>query len=406
MKVSICIYEDDFFKNFYPLTYSRPVFNLLSGAFTLAEKISNQYKSADINYLCRPIFELNEFENSNDYQSILFINGRLIAPNDLNEIIPLTGENEIFVNGDDIIAVRVNEDLLSKMDFDDPMFLSDLKIEKITEVNVTLAEYIWDLIKLNEQEIVKDFANLKTRIYTLDDYPENISLLNRDNILIGENSNIYPFTCIDAKNGPVIIGNNVTIYSNTYIQGPAYIGDNSVIKAGAKIYHNCSIGKVCKIGGEVENSIISDYSNKQHDGFLGHSYIGSWVNLGAGTNNSDLKNNYSKIKFEFNGELIETGMRFFGTLIGDHSKTAINTAINTATVIGFSCNLFGGNVFSKKIYPSFSWGDADKVSEYDLEKSKSVARTIMARRDRVFDMIDENVFNQIFLATQEDRKRN
>ncbi|MFA8343334.1 MAG: putative sugar nucleotidyl transferase [Rhodothermaceae bacterium] len=403
MKTSICIFEDDFYQNFYPLSFSRPTFDLLSGAFTLAEKISNYYSGTEITYLCRDIFEKNSFDNNAGYDSVLFLNGRIVADRNITKAIPLIGENEVFVQNGSLAGIRVNKELISKIDFNNPDFLASLGIEKVTEVEVTLAEYIWDLIELNGREITNDFAQMKNHIYTTDDYPENISLINRDNILIGNNCSISPFVCIDAKSGPVIIGNNVTIFPHSYIQGPAFIGDNSVIKAGSKIYHNSSIGSVCKVGGEIENSIIHSYSNKQHDGFLGHSYLGSWVNLGAGTTNSDLKNNYSDIKINLNNTEIETGLQFLGLLMGDHSKTAINTTINTGSAAGFSCNLFG-DVFSQKNYPSFSWGGGNLLSTYDLEKSKDVARQVMARRNKTFGRVEENIFNQVFQLTKADRK--
>jgi len=403
MKTSICIFEDSLFHNFYPLTFSKPVFDLLSGASTLAEKLSNYYSGNEITFLCRDIFEKNTFDNAAGYDSVLLINGRVIADRNITEIIPVKGDNEVFVKDNHLAAVRVNKNLIQKIDFSNPDFLAQLEIEKITNVKVSIAEYLWDLIELNEREITNDFALMKNHIYTIDDYPESVALINRDNILIGNNCCLSPFVCIDAKNGPVIIGNNVNVLPYSYIEGPAYIGDNSVIKTGTKIYHNTSIGQVCKVGGEIENSVIHSYSNKQHDGFLGHSYLGSWVNIGAGTTNSDLKNNYSDIKITLNNKLIDTGLRFLGVLMGDHSKTAINTTINTGSVAGFSCNLFG-DVFSAKNYPSFSWGGGNSVSVYNLEKSKKVAQQVMKRRNKIFDKIEENIFNQVFQLTKADRK--
>jgi len=163
-----------------------------------------------------------------------------------------------------------------------------------------------------------------------------------------------------------------------------------------------SVGKECKIGGEVEDSIVLPYSNKQHAGFIGHSYLGSWVNLGADTNCSDLKNNYSTIKVQLNGKAVDTETQFLGVMMGDHSKTAINTMFNTGTLVGFSCNVFGAG-FPDKYIPSFSWGGSDGLSTYTLDKSISTAKVVMSRRDEKFLPANENLFEKIFNLTSKER---
>jgi UDP-N-acetylglucosamine diphosphorylase/glucosamine-1-phosphate N-acetyltransferase len=202
----------------------------------------------------------------------------------------------------------------------------------------------------------------------------------------------------------VIIDNDVFIYPNSFIEGPCYIGASSKVKSGAAIYGNTSIGKVCKIGGEVEQSIFMDYSNKQHSGFIGHSYIGSWVNLGADTNNSDLKNNYSKIKIKFSAKEINTGVQFLGLMIGDHSKSAINTMFNTGTVVGYCCNIFSAG-FPDKFIPSFTWGGDDLSKVYDISKALETARIVTGRRKIDFSSVDEKLFNLIFEFTKPDREK-
>jgi UDP-N-acetylglucosamine diphosphorylase/glucosamine-1-phosphate N-acetyltransferase len=164
-----------------------------------------------------------------------------------------------------------------------------------------------------------------------------------------------------------------------------------------------SIGKVCKVGGEVEDMIMMDYSNKQHAGFIGHSYLGSWVNLGADTNCSDLKNNYSQVKIKLSSGEVDTGMQFLGVLVGDHTKTAINTMFNTGTVAGFSSNIFGAG-FPDKYIPSFSWGGSDAgFIEYDPEKSIKTAKIVTARRNVPFTASDEKLFKNIFEMTRKER---
>ncbi|HSW53769.1 MAG TPA: hypothetical protein VLH59_01650, partial [Ignavibacteriaceae bacterium] len=176
------------------------------------------------------------------------------------------------------------------------------------------------------------------------------------------------------------------------------------IKSCATIYPNVSIGKVCKVGGEVEDTIIHSYTNKQHSGFLGHSYLGSWINLGADTNNSDLQNNYGTIKVQVNGRHIDSGRQFVGLMMGDHSKTAINTMFNTGTVVGFSSNVYGAG-FPPKYIVSFGWGGSESMKEYKLVKAVETASAVFARREKTFSKEDEALFETIFNLTKEDRSK-
>lgn len=228
-------------------------------------------------------------------------------------------------------------------------------------------------------------------------------LLNQPNIFIGEGSAIKSGVVIDAEDGPVYIGKNVKIMPNSVIVGPCFIGDNSIIKIGAKIYQNTSIGDYCKAGGEIEGSIIHSYANKQHDGFLGHSYISPWCNLGADTNTSDLKNNYSNVKVNLNGNEIDTGLMFVGLIMGDHSKTSINTMLNSGTVCGVSSNIFGSG-FPQKNIPSFAWGGSESLVEYNFEKAIEVAKAVTKRRNIEFTSADEKLLKHVFEITSTQRK--
>ena len=271
-------------------------------------------------------------------------------------------------------------------------------------VNVKTYNYLWDLIRENGIEIVKDIGHLKKENLEFIDSKsfDGINVVNEKEIFIRKNVTIKPGVVIDATNGPVYIDENAFIFPNAVIEGPVYIGESAKIKAGAQIYENVSIGKLCKVGGEVEESIFLSYSNKQHAGFIGHSYLGSWVNLGADTNCSDLKNNYSSIKVQLNGKAVDTGSQFLGVLIGDHSKTAINTMFNTGTVVGFSCNIFGAG-FPDKYIPSFSWGGSESMSTYELNKSIATTKIVMNRRSEELLPENEKLFEYIFNLTSEER---
>jgi len=215
-----------------------------------------------------------------------------------------------------------------------------------------------------------------------------------------------PGVVIDAESGPVWIDDHAQIMPQAVLEGPLAVGANSIIKVGAKIYENTTIGPVCKVGGEVEESIFQSYSNKQHDGFLGHSYLGSWINLGADTNNSNLKNNYAEVQiWNYPQErLISTGRQFCGLIMGDHSKCGINTMFNTGTVIGVSANIFGSN-FPRNFIPSFSWGGASGFITYALDKASETADLVMNRKNEDYTDEDRKIMKHIFEITSKYRTK-
>jgi UDP-N-acetylglucosamine diphosphorylase/glucosamine-1-phosphate N-acetyltransferase len=272
------------------------------------------------------------------------------------------------------------------------------------EVEINCAGYLWDLVYSNGKEIQNDFKVYTKGKSSAKKKYTGVSFVNKKNIFIGKAVDIKPGVVLDASTGPIFIEKNVTIFPNAVIQGPFYIGESSKIKSCATIYPNVSIGKVCKVGGEVEDTIIHPYTNKQHSGFLGHSYLGSWINIGADTNNSDLQNNYGTIKVQVNGRHIDSEKQFVGLMMGDHSKTAINTMFNTGTVVGFSSNVFGTG-FPPKYILSFGWGGSESMKEYKLAKALETARAVFARRDKNFGKEDEEIFETIFNLTQEDRSK-
>jgi UDP-N-acetylglucosamine diphosphorylase/glucosamine-1-phosphate N-acetyltransferase len=279
-----------------------------------------------------------------------------------------------------------------------------LTVDRTEEVEVQLIEYPWDLVHQNGPQIDADWklsgyhGQIEGHIY------DGAILINRDEIFVGQGAKVKPGAILDAESGPVIIEPGATIFPNAAIEGPAFIGEKSLIKIGAKIYEGTSIGEVCKVGGEVEETIIHSYSNKQHDGFLGHSYLGMWVNLGADTNNSDLKNNYGNVKVYVDGEMVDSGSMFVGLTMGDHSKSGINTMFNTGTVVGVSCNVYGGG-FPPKFIPSFTWGGAEGLVEYRLDKALETARAVMSRRKIDLTSADEELMRGIFEATAKERAK-
>ncbi|MDD8017505.1 MAG: GlmU family protein [Bacteroidota bacterium] len=418
MTGQICIFEDINHSRLFPLVYFRPTFNLRCGILSLKEKVVFAYPKAEIALHCRtyladymrlrnPELPVNDIKG----KSCLFINGRAIVDADFAKKIPLLGDADVvYMNNDAVVAARVSGaklkslkgqllGIFSQSDFDGLMK---------EEVDVRMVHYPWDIIKYNSEQLKSDFEILKKDRHgkkpKTKKFP-GVYLLNEKNIFIDEGTVIKPGVVIDAEQGPVYIGKNVEVMPFSSIMGPGYIGDHSVVKVGAKIYHDCSIGPVCKVGGEIEATIIHSYSNKQHDGFLGHSYLGAWVNCGAGTVTSDLKNNYSPVKVYINGEPVDSGSQFVGVTIGDHSKTAINSTFNTGTVIGVSSNIFGTG-FPSKYVPSFSWGAAGETfTTYNIEKAIDVARKVMVRRKITLSGSEDKLFRKIFDLTSDERRK-
>ncbi len=413
---SICIFEGLYYTRLLPLVYFRPQYDLRCGILTLREKVEKHLPGIPISLHCRgylndtlkqqnPALEVNSISG----KSCLFINGRVIVDESFKDKIKLDGPDKLFVKGDAIVAAKVSGAKLDslKHQLSDLFTHSDFQDLVKEEVDVKIVNYPWDLIHANGEQIISDFNVLTKDIKgskILGKVYDGAYLINKENIFIGQGSKIKPGVVLDAEEGPIYIGKNVVVYPNATIEGPACVGDESRIKIGAKIYEDTSIGPVCKVGGEVEASIIHSFSNKQHDGFLGHSYLGMWVNLGADTNNSDLKNNYGSVKVVINGEQVDSGSMFVGLTMGDHSKSAINTMFNTGTVVGVSSNIYGGS-FPSKYIPSFSWGGSEALTSYDLERSIDVARRVMQRRKIEMTDVDEKLFRKIFDLTKEERRK-
>jgi UDP-N-acetylglucosamine diphosphorylase/glucosamine-1-phosphate N-acetyltransferase len=235
---------------------------------------------------------------------------------------------------------------------------------------------------------------------------EGSYLLGRESIHIGEGTRIKPCVVIDAEDGPVWIGRNVKILPHSYVEGPAFIGDGCLLQPGSVVHAGTTIGPRSKVGGEIEASIIQGFSNKQHDGFLGHSYVGSWVNIAADCINSDLKNTYGTIRVPVNGREVETGEMFVGMFVGDYSKAGINVSFPTGAVIGFSSSVFASR--SPKFVPSFAWLDGEAVTRYDEERGLAIAAKVMARRDRVMTPAEKSAFmavRQLALAIEHEPQR-
>lgn len=405
MKNNICLFEDEDYKNLLPLVYLRPVYELKCGIFSLKEKIKNYFGNQHYFFHSRKLLQNYIREKYNDElvnnlpnAKTIFINGRVLIDNNLFKKILKLKSNQAYVNNRNVVAAYLDEKSVQdlKSSTDDFYHFEELQLEKI-EIDTELIKYPWDIINNNADQIRKDFSFIDLKRKSKKRF-ENIAITNLKNIFMSKTAQVFPFVTFDSSEGPIIIDEGAKILSHTFIEGPAYIGRNSLVKAHTSIYHGTSIGEFCKVGGEIESSILHSFSNKQHEGFLGHSYLASWINLGAGTNNSDLKNNYSKVSLILNDERVNSGSQFLGAIIGDHTKTAINTKINTGSVFGIACNIFG-NDFPPKYLPSFSWGGSESISKYDFNKFIETATIVMSRRNVNLSLAEKELLKNIYELT-------
>jgi len=411
----ICVFEDEGYRKLLPLTFMRPTWGLRCGMTVLLEKILRNFRRVPFSLHCRDYLadtiksgSLTSAVNKlPDAETCLFLNGRILAKEGLAKKINFRGDDGVLLSGNDIVAARLSGKRLDfiKKAMEHPLSMADFEPLKLDvlfkQTEIPLITYPWDLIHKNKEQISSDFDELVNKAAIKGDVHSGAFIYEKDEVYIEAESEVMAGAVLDAREGPIYIGKEVEVYPHARIEGPCYIGDRTMI-LGGKIRSGCSIGPVCKVNGELEETIIQGYSNKQHDGFIGHSYICEWVNLGAGTNNSDLKNNYSNVKVFIEGADIDTGQTFVGAFIGDHSKTGIGTLINTGSVIGIACNIYGGSLHGKNI-PSFSWGGEGNLTEYDLEAAIKTARMVMGRRKIEMTAADETLLRKIFDQTKAER---
>lgn len=385
------IYDGDQWETLLPLTYTRPVADLRVGILTIREKWEKRlgFTSSTLtqDYLAGK-FPLVEAELN------LMINGSY-CPND--ELV------EICKNLDPMEAVYYQDELMAFVTQQDQQ--PNIEEYKRIDYQGDLTQIVrpWDIFSNNDKELKIDF-DLLTRGRNSQKISETNRVLKPDNIFIEEGAEVE-FSILNAKDAPIYIGKDALVMENCSIRGGLAMCEGSVLKMGAKIYGATTLGPHSKVGGEVSNSVFIGYSNKGHDGFLGNAVLGEWCNLGADTNNSNLKNNYAQVKaWSYVEErFVDTELQFCGLIMGDHSKTGINTMLNTGTVVGVSSNIFGAG-FPRNFIPSFAWGGASKTITYRVDKSVETAKLMMDRRHVEFTEEDLKIFEYISQADSKYRK--
>lgn len=390
-------FDDSASDNLLPLTFTRPVAELRIGITTIREKWESEL-SAKISFITKDYlsekFKLVEADDN------ILINGSIV-PNDMlvNTVCALEPDSLLFAE-DKIIAVRLGQDKLSTFSIDN---LDGLKKTELSKDDFISVENPWDLFAMNDKVLRYDFEKITAGRKSMP-ISETNRVIGAENIFIEEGAKVE-CAIINAETGPVYIGKDAEVMEGSIVRGPFALCDHSALKLGAKIYGATTIGPHSKIGGEVNNSVILGYSNKAHDGFLGNSVIGEWCNLGADSNNSNLKNNYAEVRL-WNypkQRFVHTGLQFCGLIMGDHSKCGINTMFNTGTVVGVSANIYGSG-FPRNYVPSFSWGGAHGFVDFSIKKAFEVAGKVMARRGIDFDETEQNVLTHIYNETTQHRK--
>lgn len=359
-----------------PFTHTRPIADIRCGIFTMRERWEH-YLKAKTGSICAP--HLAPVFPSLWTKDSVLINGSVFGNLELGTAIRQLKAGQKLMQGNTFIAAHMGDS--------EPINYNQIEAHTAEfsvlqyEHPIEALKHIWDIFSFNEKAIQQDFTSI-TAGRTSAPLPDYVTALGKEQIFVEQGANIAP-CIINATKGPVYIAANAEIMEGCMLRGPIALGPNSVLKMGAKIYGGTTIGEGCKVGGEVSNSVLFANSNKGHDGFLGNAVIGEWCNLGADTNCSNLKNNYDTVKVwdEEANALVSTGLQFCGLMMGDHSKTGINTMLNTGTVVGVSCNIFGSR-FPDKFVPSFTWGAAEDSSTYAFDKAMETAARMMERRGK------------------------
>ena len=375
-----------------PFTYTRPVADIRVGIITIREK-SEKYLGSNTTTITEEY--LSEKYPMVEMEHNILINASFLPNEILVEMIKSLEINQAIIKGDDIIAFYT-QDTQEEVDFD------AYEVIEFNEDCLTI-ENTWDIFAKNDAAIREDFL-LLTEDRTSLPIPKSVNVLGAEHIFIEEGAKLE-FVTLNATTGPIYIGKNAEIMEGSVIRGPFALCEEAQVKLATKIYGATTVGPHCRVGGEVNNSVMFAYSNKGHDGFLGNSVLGEWCNIGADSNNSNLKNNYEEVKlWSYESDSFKkTGLQFCGLMMGDHSKCGINTMFNTGTVVGVSANIFGSG-FPRNFVPSFSWGGASGFTTYITKKAFETAKIVMSRRHIDFDEQEAKILEHVFELTKKYRK--
>lgn len=410
----VCLFEDRGVANLEPLTLTRPAFHLICGQTTLGTKQCRFFAASEVGVLIRPYLaelhgQLEPATPVNDCSWLragptILVNGRWLPPPGVD----VCGESPcVGLVGEEVAYARVGPELLADCT---PFTLADcLESWKQTlpcrQAGGRIIDYLWELLEHNRQQLCLDFDQ-QSGSHEAGWRPSTLAVVGpAERLLLDPTARLDPMVVADTTRGPVIIDRDVTVTAFSRLEGPCYLGPGSHI-LGAKVRAGTTLGPYCRIGGEVEASIILGQSNKYHEGFLGHSYLGEWVNLGAGTHSSDLRNDYGEVTVTLGGRQVSTGLNKVGCFIGDHAKTGLATLLNTGTNVGIFCNLLPTGRLLPKYVPSFcSWWNGMLADKDDLSGLLHTAELVMQRRGQELTEAHVNVYRYLFERSADERYR-
>jgi len=385
------LFDGDVRDALLPFTFTRPVADIRVGILTIREKWEK--------YLAVTCSSLTEEYLSEKYPLVeaeqnVLIDGSFLPNQELVALVKELNDNEAIFHEDDVIAFCSNK------------AISDADISSFKRIyfegDVLRIQNTWDIFSKNKEALQADFDFITAGRKTQPISSTN-NLINADNIFLEEGASVE-FSILNATDGPIYVGKDAQVWEGSLIRGSFALCNNATVKMGGKMYGATTIGPYSKVCGEVSNTVIFGYSSKGHEGYLGNAVLGEWCNIGADSNNSNLKNNYAKVRiWNYATEKFDqTGLQFCGLMMGDHSKTAINTMFNTGTVIGVNCNIYVPG-FPRNFVPSFSWGGASGFSSYLPRKAFDVAKVMMARRGVEFNDIEARILEHVFELTKKWR---
>jgi UDP-N-acetylglucosamine diphosphorylase/glucosamine-1-phosphate N-acetyltransferase len=408
----VVLFEDDGWRMLQPLSTTRPVWDLRLGGHTLGDKLRAHFPAAQFAYRGRPnvLAALAEDEGSLPTLAeiringdVLWLNGRALADERWLDHVAQSPEPMRWCVGDRVLAVAhpanrtndVTNDLLASTRAPAGKGFRD------EETEAPFIDAAWDLLKHNHHELLVEGELAVRAAHGAELAPRTnpavaagVHLVSSSGIAIHPTARIAPACVLDASNGPIVVERDAVLEPHTYVAGPAWIGAGTHV-LGGKLGGGVALGPVCRVAGEIEETIFQGYGNKRHHGFVGHSVIGQWVNLGALTTTSDLKNNYGPVRITLDGKQHDTGESKIGSFVGDHAKTGIGTLLTTGAVIGAASNLFGGGTLSPKELAPFSWWDGAQRVAYDVEKFVATARVVCGRRSRSFGEAQEQLYRTL-----------
>ncbi len=409
--MKVVIFEDDQYDNLYPLTYLRPVYELKCGHTNLLQKIQRLLGNQDYYYFMReylaPVFSKRYgSERVNRPEALkgdlFLVNGRLLA---IDIALQTEGPEEVAQSDGEIVYARLRGATVQQIGATSVTELLQIAASRLPNrtIAATLIRYPWNLIQQNSKSIVDDFNRIENRGIHGELSPQAAMIGDPNLIHIAPGASVRPFVTLDTSHGPIILDREVIVHPYSHIEGPNAIGPQTQV-FGGNIREGCAIGPVCRVRGEIEESIIHGYSNKHHDGFLGHAYVCEWVNLGAFTTNSDLKNDYTSVQIYIKGELVDSQDLKVGSFIGDHTKTSIGTLLTTGAVVGVMSNVVNAGGLIPKFVPSFCWFINNHATKgFGFQHSMNTAAKAMARRKVQMTPEDEAMLKAVFELTKEER---